>query len=311
MSGKKKVSVCIPAFNNEEETARALQSLSRQTFRDFELCLSDDSDEDGVESVTGLFQKNNPDIPVTYRRNTPKKGHIFNWNAAIGLAGGTYIKILFSDDFLTDESALGEFCRLLDAHPEADLAFSGSRQVLFGDRQDLAHLQDASITERAASDAFLDAMEKDWRRLFLGNEIGAPSAVIFRASTGARFDEKSGWASDMFLYADLLRKNPHFAFTKAPLVSIGMHAGQYTESFSEKDERIYDDYRYFYTKYDLEKSRACRDYFLSEFVAPYHRPFSEARSLGFTRREYDRAVRGELSATIRSFLHARFSGHQE
>ncbi len=172
--------------------------------------------------------------------------------------------------------------------------------------ESLSHLEADAPKERAASDEFLTALSKDWRHLFLGNEIGAPSAVIFRRSTGARFDEKSGWASDMYLYADLLKDNPHFACTREPLISIGMHRGQYTESFAEKDERIYADYRYFYEKYQLRDSKECRDYFLSHFVVKYHKPWKEAKALGFTRQEYERQKGAERLETLSSFLRARF-----
>ncbi|MGN1023037.1 MAG: glycosyltransferase family 2 protein [Lachnospiraceae bacterium] len=305
MSGAKKVSVCLPTYNHEEEAARALESLGAQDFRDAELIVSDDSEEDGVEKRVRAFSAKNPDIPVTYVRNHPKKGHIFNWNAALDLASGTYVKILFSDDFFTDEHALGAYVDLLEQNPQADLAFSGSRQVRLEEAGTLAHLEEDAPKERAASDAFLQNLQADWRYLFLGNEIGAPSAVIFRRSTGARFDEKSGWASDMYLYADLLKNNPRFVCTKAPLISIGMHPGQYTESFAEKDERIYADYRYFYLKYDLSASPACRAYFLSRFLVKYKKPWQEAKDLGYTRGEYLKALAGEGQSTLRSFLGAR------
>ncbi len=258
MSGEiRKISLCLPAYNNGEDVRRALASIASQTFRDFETVVSDDSDTDGVEREVQAFRQENQDIPVTYVRN--------------------------------------------------DLAFSGSRQVLLDpEGESLSHLEADAPKERAASDEFLTALSKDWRHLFLGNEIGAPSAVIFRRSTGARFDEKSGWASDMYLYADLLKDNPHFACTREPLISIGMHRGQYTESFAEKDERIYADYRYFYEKYQLRDSKECRDYFLSHFVVKYHKPWKEAKALGFTRQEYERQKGAERLETLSSFLRARF-----
>lgn len=60
---------------------------------------------------------------------------------------------------------------------------------------------------RAAEDWYTDRLAEDYRNLFLGNEIGAPSATLYRAC-GAMFDEKSNWASDMFLYFEILSRNP-------------------------------------------------------------------------------------------------------
>ena len=41
----------------------------------------------------------------------------------------------------------------------------------------------------------------------------------------------------MFLYFEILQKNPYFAATKEPLISIGIHEEQYTGMFAEKDIR--------------------------------------------------------------------------
>ena len=84
-----------------------------------------------------------------------------------------------------------------------------------------------------------------------------------------RFDEKSNWASDMFLYFDILEKNSAFAWTDETLINIGEHEEQYTYMFSERDERKYQDYRYMYEKYKLSVSEDCKEYFLREFLLPY------------------------------------------
>ena len=72
MSGEiRKISLCLPAYNNGEDVRRALASIASQTFRDFETVVSDDSDTDGVEREVQAFRQENQDIPVTYVRNGP------------------------------------------------------------------------------------------------------------------------------------------------------------------------------------------------------------------------------------------------
>ena len=100
------------------------------------------------------------------------------------------------------------------------------------------------------------------------------------------FDEKSNWASDMFLYFDLLRADHEFVYTREPLISIGMHENQYTETFTERDMRIYNDYRYLYTKYGLQDCQECREYFTENFIIKYHKGLKEARALGIDARMY-------------------------
>lgn len=307
-----KVSICIPCYNNAEEVDRLLASVYRQEYTDFEVNLSDDSTNDETERLVRERY-----AQVRYQHNQTPFGHIFNWNAALRMAEGAYIKVMFSDDWFTQETSLGSFVALLDENPDAMLAFSGSRQVML-DAQNgeaLRHVAAAHQTkyyDRTADARFIDGLRKDYRHLFLGNQIGAPSAVIYRRGSALTlFDERSNWASDLFLYFDLLEKSPIFAYTKEPLVSIGVHENQYTESFAEKDERIYKDYKYMYTKYDLRESRACREYFTEQFLIKYHRGFREAAALGIGQGLLMRKWIAEQKAAVRCFLQNRFRGKRQ
>lgn len=287
-----KVSICIPTYNNVDEVERLLRSIYVQTYTDFDVHISDDSTNDEIEKmVTTSFPQ------VDYRHNEKPFGHIFNWNEAIRMGNGEYIKVMFSDDWFTDEDSLGAFVAMLDKHPEANLAFCGSRQV---------QLETGSWYDRHADEAFITQLKQDYRFLFLGNQIGAPSAVIYRAGKEVTlFDEKSNWASDMYLYFDLLVKNPEFVYTTEPLVSIGVHEKQYTESFSEKDERIYQDYRYMFEKYGLAEKEACRRFFLEKYLVPYHKSVKEACELGIPKKEYNQVKRTYLLDTVRCFVKSR------
>ena len=120
--------------------------------------------------------------------------------------------------------------------------------------------------------------------LFLGNEIGAPSATLYRAC-GAAFDERSNWASDMFLYFEILQKNPRFAFTPEPLISIGVHEEQYTESFTEKDIRKYQDRLLMYEKYGLKAQEDCRKEML-RLTVMYGQGWKTASACGASLGEY-------------------------
>ena len=217
-----KVSICVPTYNNVSEVERLLQSIRRQNYTDYEVNISDDSTNDEteelVERVRTEWQWQNK---LHYIHNATPLGHIYNWNAAIKMAAGQYIKIMFSDDWFTDEKSLSAFVSMLDEHPEVNLAFSGSMQVLL-DGQDIEQVKHLSkqATEhgnayaRYAEDAFIERLHRNYKLFFLGNQIGAPSAGIYRRGEQlVLFDEQSNWASDMFLYFDLLRENHKFVYT--------------------------------------------------------------------------------------------------
>lgn len=277
-----KVSICIPAYNNVEEVRRLLASAVSQTLQDMEIILTDDSTNGEIEGlVKNIREGKEKGIPFSldimqrfrYVHNPVPLGHIFNWNKALELANGEYIKIMFSDDWFTYPDSLEKMADMLDGAPEASLAFCGTRQV-----------SGSRVYERAADTDYLESLKADYRTLFLGNKIGAPSATLFRAC-GAFFDERSNWASDMFLYFEILSKNPEFVSTGEPLISIGVHEEQYTGMFTEKDIRKYQDRLLMYHKYGLRESEACRKEMLRLSVM-YGQGWKRARECGAAFAEY-------------------------
>lgn len=315
-----KVSICVPTYNNVSEVERLLQSIRRQNYTDYEVNISDDSTNDETEElVERIGTEWNWQDKLHYIHNEIPLGHIYNWNAAIRMASGEYIKIMFSDDWFTDDDSLGIFVSMLDGHPEANLAFSGSMQVLL-DGQDIEQVKHLSkqATEhgnayaRYAEDAFIERLRSNYKLFFLGNQIGAPSAGIYRRGEQlVLFDEQSNWASDMFLYFDLLQENHKFVYTKEPLISIGMHANQYTETFSERDMRIYNDYRYLYTKYALGDCEECREYFTEAFIIKYHQGLKEARILGIEDSIYWKAWFREQRETVRCWIQSKLGQNKK
>lgn len=268
-----KVSICVPTYNNVHEVERLLSSIGQQTYTDYEVVITDDSTGTEIEKLVERLA----DVRIRYVHNSKKLGHIYNWNEAIRRAEGDYIKIMFSDDWFTYPESLSEFVRMLEEHPEADLAFSNSMQV-----------SEKESYERKISPSFLPRLKADWRHIFLGNEIGAPSDTIYRRN-GIVFDEKSNWASDLELYLHLFSQNPRFAYTIKPLVSIGMHAEQYTHTFSEKDARIFNDYLYMYNKYKLWENINCKDFFLREYLVRYRKGIKHAKDCHIPMSDYVKA----------------------
>ena len=267
-----KVSICIPTYNNVSEVERLLQSIYCQTYTDYEVIISDDSANNAVkELMENKFNK------IRYYHNEKPLGHIFNWNKALSYAKGELVKIMFSDDWFTNEDSLEILVGLLEKNPQASMAFSGSMQVSSNNQY-----------ERAATPDYIEHLKNDYRYLFISNQIGAPSDIIYRRKLNVLFDEKSNWASDVFLYFEILQTNPLFSWTDKPIISIGIHDHQYTESFSKKDKRVFEDYRNLYEKYQLSKSTECKEFFLKTYLLPYHKGFITAKKCGYEWIEYGR-----------------------
>jgi len=103
-----KVSIAIPTWESHGRGGEFLDDLFRtieiQTFKDFEVCISDHSVNDDVLSVVNQFRDK---FEIVFHRNTEHKGNSpANTNAAIDLCSGEIVKIMFQDDFFYDDESL-------------------------------------------------------------------------------------------------------------------------------------------------------------------------------------------------------------
>lgn len=110
------ISVCIPTYEMKGLGASFLRQsfdvLARQTFKDFEVVISDHSQDDTIRNLCDEYADR---LDIKYHRNTERRGSSSaNLNNAIAQARGTLIKILFQDDFLFKDTALEEIVRFFD-----------------------------------------------------------------------------------------------------------------------------------------------------------------------------------------------------
>ena len=272
-----KVSICIPTYENVEEVIRLIESIEIQTYKEYEVIITDDSKDNKIEDyIAGLAEKKSQlHGKIRYFHNKTPLGHIFNWNEALSHAKGEYIKIMFSDDWFTYEDSLEKMVGLLEENKNAGMAFCGNLQV-----------SNQTSYARKPEVGYVERLQKGYEYLFISNQIGAPSNTLYRNKEGIAFDEKSNWASDVFLYIEILKRNPLFAYTEEPLISIGIHENQYTESFSDTDERIVLDYAYMFQKYGLYSNQECKQYFLDKYLVRYEKGWQEAIKNGYRKAEF-------------------------
>lgn len=106
-----KISVAVPAYVNDNSGVQQLKelfdSIEMQTFKDYEIVVSDNSSNDLVENLC-------QDYSVKYEKNLEHIGMSANSNYAMDLCEGEYIKILHCDDFFYRENALETIVDALD-----------------------------------------------------------------------------------------------------------------------------------------------------------------------------------------------------
>ncbi|MBR6390117.1 MAG: glycosyltransferase family 2 protein [Lachnospiraceae bacterium] len=305
-----KVSICIPAYRDARGVERLLKSISGSDYRDIEVIITDDTPDTSVAEVADRFKDS---FDLTYHHNAEPLGPAGNWNRSIDMSSGEYIKIMHQDDWFTYPDSLSRYVRMLDEHPEAVLAYSGSRQVTVTDAED----QDGSPAEyydRCISDEHRKLIEDDWRGIYVGQYIGAPSATIYRRSD-LRFDPALKWLIDADFYMGLLQNGGQMVCSCDPLVSIGISSGQMTNDCADSKEVNLREYKHVFRKFDLGGSEACR-YKLADICVSFRGRYSDISDCGITRQEYAKVLK-PYRRDLRAFyfdlilrkLHIRKSDH--
>ena len=270
-----KISICIPAYGNPAGIERLLQSVSRQHYTDYEVILTDDSPDGLVKAVAERSGVKN----LHYHKNESRLGATGNWNEAVQRAKGAYIKIMHHDDWFAEADSLERFAALLDENPQAVLGFSGSWQVT---------LESGERFSRCISREQEDRIAADWRELFIGNYIGAPSATIFRANR-QRFEAKLKWVVDTEYYMRLLSQNPAFACSKEPLVCIGVSKDQLTEQCRKDGELNVYEYGFLFREFGLEGVKRYRRK-LIDVALDFKLTYSALKPYRIPRKEYRKAA---------------------
>lgn len=113
------ISVIISTYNRSNFLKKAIKSVLRQTFKDFELIIVDDCSTDNTEKVVKSFK----DKRVKYVKTAKNYGHDGRpKNIGIRVATGKYISFLDDDDIYRKKEALFIMKTYLK-HTEADVAY--------------------------------------------------------------------------------------------------------------------------------------------------------------------------------------------
>jgi glycosyltransferase involved in cell wall biosynthesis len=93
-----RVSIGMPVYNGEQFIAEAIDSILAQSFRDFELLISDNASTDATQQICERYAEREPRIH--YSRLPENLGAARNYNRVFEMSSGTYFKWAAHDDIL-------------------------------------------------------------------------------------------------------------------------------------------------------------------------------------------------------------------
>ncbi len=173
------VSVLMPAYNVRPFIREAIDSVRRQSRRDWELLVVDDGSTDGTFDEARMAAGDDPRI--TCIRSPENEGIGRARARALTLARGRLVALMDSDD-VAEETWLATRLRQFDGRPDL-VGVSGSRRLIDEHGRPLGRTREA-LSEDALA----------WGLLF-GNPFCQPSAVL-RAGAMAR---AGGYGPERFL----------------------------------------------------------------------------------------------------------------
>ena len=205
-----RVSVIIPTYNRARLVTEAVDSVLKQTWKDFELIVVDDGSSDESEGVLGRYG----DRIRCFR--TGHEGPSKARNLGAAQSRGRFLAFLDSDD-VWEANKLEIQMSFLEVHREIKMVCSGSYSL--GDSQK----QRTSVRGDRWGDLFL--------MLFKRSFVNTSSVVVDRAcffEVGA-FDETIRTAEDYDLWLRVARRFP-MAYLDRPLVAIRKHPDELSKN---------------------------------------------------------------------------------
>lgn len=216
MSHQPFFSICIPAYKNIGHLQRLLESVWAQTFKDFEIVITDDTPNDSVQQWCMQHPKASG---IRYFKNESALGTPENWNESIRQARGQWIKLMHNDDWLPSPEALEIFARHIHQHPHVSFFFSAFQNVhsSTGIAQ-VVRMNDIDTRRLKASELNL------FHKVYVGN----PSCTVVKRCLNLCYDARYKFVVDFEYYIRLIRHTRQWHYIDEVLLSIGFHDEQVT-----------------------------------------------------------------------------------
>lgn len=233
------ISICIPAYKRVDNLNRLLQSIAIQDFKDFEVIVTDDSPDNGVAL---LCEKYASTLPLFYFKNEVALGTPSNWNKAISLAKGSWIKLMHDDDWFAEPTSLQQFADCAKKN-NTSFIFSAYRKAFENsDKEEVFYPEKFRMLQVVNEPAILLAK----------NFIGPPSVTMHKNDGQHIYDTKLKWLVDIDAYRRRLETDK-LVYINQPLIKVYMSSSQVTSYTKNVGEIEVPEHFHFIAKMGAEK----------------------------------------------------------
>lgn len=203
MGSNSVISVLMLTYNRENLVSRAIESILRQTYSNFEFIIVDNGSTDKSGQIADEYAKQDSRIRVIHRsKGTISAGR----NTALDAAQGDYIAFIDDDDWA--EPDFLEFLLDLALENQADVAICGAADKVFDEK-----------CVMSAEEALIELM---WRKKY---NVAFPTKLFHRNMfSSIRFPEDKTF-DDIALMYKLLAEANRVAYHGLPKYTFYRHEG--------------------------------------------------------------------------------------
>jgi glycosyltransferase involved in cell wall biosynthesis len=202
---------------------RLLASIADQTYRDFDIIITDNSPDNSIEMTAAQYHDQ---LPISYYRNDPPTGMAANFNEGLNKATGTWIKPMHDDDWFSTPHAMAQF---------AEAARGATSKFVFSACTNV-YAPSGKQAPEILTAAGRKMLEDNHLCLFHKNLIGHPSVMMHINDSSLRYDTRFKWVVDIDFYLRFMDRYPGFDYIPQCLVNIGKDenqmSGQYYKNAS-------------------------------------------------------------------------------
>ncbi|TDP40245.1 glycosyltransferase involved in cell wall biosynthesis [Idiomarina aquatica] len=199
------VSIIMPSYNSAQTIAASIESVMAQSYRHWELLISDDGSNDDTVAVIQKYADNEPRIKL--EKLTENGGAGKARNSAIKRAQGRYIAFLDADDLWYPNKL------------EKQLAFMQNETVA------LCYSAYDRFDSNGKRESFYPPETTDYNELLKSNVIGCLTAVYDRALCGTRYMPAIRKRQDMALWLNILKDEHRAKAILEPLANYRLDGG--------------------------------------------------------------------------------------
>jgi len=276
------ISICIPAYKRIVDLERLLNSIAEQTYKNFEVIITDDSPSDTVKDFLARYNAN---FSLMYFRNEAALGTPENWNEGFRKANGLWLKLMHDDDYFATNESLSKFVSAIEQQPNQEVFYSA---FMF---EDAANNKN-EIVKCNMYDRWL--MRISPYHLLKRNYFGNPSCVIIKRTVPFFYDKRFKYIVDFAYYIELLLCNVKCSYIDEVLIHVGQNEGQVTHyTFKNKAVQMYENHVLF----EKIGSKALKNIIAFDYYWRIYRNF-QIQSIDEIFEHYNGSIHPALKAMI-------------